>query len=201
MTQRHISFFNLYHYFFAKGENDMKITIKNVRLAFPDLFVATAFEQGQEPKYGATFLVPKNSPQIKEIENAILEIAATKWGQKHKAVLDSIRTNPNKFCFNDGDLKSEYDGYAGCMSLSAKNKARPLVVDRDKTPLTQADGKPYAGCYVHASVEFWAQDNQWGKGIRCTLRGVQFYKDGDAFSGGAPASPDEFDDLSVEDLV
>lgn len=199
MTRRRTINPDHYPTYFRKGENDMKITLKNVRLAFPDLFVPTAFEQGQEPKYGATFLIPKKDPQVKEIENAINEVAATKWGQKHKATLDSIRGNPNKFCYQDGDTKADYDGFEGCMSISAKNKSRPLVVDRDKTPLMPDDGKPYAGCYVNASIEFWAQDNQWGKGIRATLRGVQFLKDGDAFAGGAPATPDEFDDLSVEE--
>jgi hypothetical protein len=71
------------------------------------------------------------------------------------------------------------------------------VIDRDKTPLTSADGRPYAGCFVNASVELWAQDNNFGKRINASLRGVQFFKDGDAFSGGGAASDDEFD--SVED--
>jgi hypothetical protein len=167
-----------------------------VRLAFPDLFVPTAFEEGQEKKYGATFLIPKGSPLTKEIERAIKEVAAAKWGAKAQAVLDSIKGVPNKYCFCDGDLKSEYDGYEGMMSLSAKNSARPLVTDLDKTPLVAEDGRPYAGCYVHGSVELWAQDNKWGKGIRAKLRAVMFYKDGDAFAGGAPASDDEFDDLT-----
>jgi hypothetical protein len=71
------------------------------------------------------------------------------------------------------------------------------VLDRDKTPLVQADGRPYSGCYVNASVEFYAYDNN-GKGIAATLKGVQFFKDGDAFTGGGVASPDDFDDLSTE---
>lgn len=172
----------------------MKLSLKNVRLAFPDLFTAKAFEEGQEPKYGATLLIPAAGSQVKEINAAILSAATEKWGAKAKTTLDSIKNNPNKYCFQNGDLKEDYDGYAGHMSLSAKNAVRPLVLDRDKSPLTQADGRPYAGCYVNASVEIWIQDNKWGKGVRASLRGVQFFKDGDAFSGGAPASEDEFEE-------
>lgn len=179
---------------FNKGKDAMIIQLKNVRLAFPDLWKATAFEDGQEPKYGATFLVAKKSPQIKEIEAAINEVAVAEWKEKAKGVLTSIKGNPNKFCFQDGDGKS-YDGYAGCMALSAKNKKRPTVVDKDKTTLTESDEKPYGGCYVNASVEIWAQDNKWGKAIRASLRGVQFLRDGDAFSAGSVASEDEFEDL------
>lgn len=181
----------------------MKVKLINVRLSFPDLFTARAFKQGDKPKFKATFLVPKDDAQIKTIENAIKEVAKAKWGAKADSVLKSIRGNPNKFCFQDGDTK-DYDGYADMMALSAGNATRPLVIDRDKSPLSEADGKPYAGCYVNASIEFFAYDNS-GNGISASLKGVQFAKDGDAFAGGAPASPDEFDEIDApeeaEDLA
>lgn len=179
---------------YMKGKDTMIIQLKNVRLAFFDGFVPVAFEGEGEKKYGATFLLPKNSPQVKEINAAILEVAQAAWKDKGKSIIKQIESNPNKFCFQDGDTKS-YDGYAGHMALAAKNKKRPSIVDRDKTPLTEDDGKPYSGCYVNASVEIWAQDNKWGKGIRASLRGIQFYKDGDAFSAGSVASDDEWEDL------
>ena len=40
-------------------------------------------------------------------------------------------------------------------------------MDRDRSPLTEKDSKPYAGCYVNAKLQLWTQDNQHGKGIRC----------------------------------
>lgn len=179
---------------YMKGKDAMILKLKNVRLAFFDGFVPVAFEGEGEKKYASTFLLPKKDPQVKEIEAAILEVATAAWKDKAKSVLNQIKTNPNKYCFQDGDTKS-YDGYAGCMALAAKNKKRPSIVDRDKTPLTEEDGKPYSGCYVNCSVELWAQDNKWGKGIRASLRGIQFLRDGDAFSAGSVASDDEWDDL------
>ncbi len=175
----------------------MELKLKNVRLSFPDLFEAKAFKPGDEPKFGASFLIEKGSALHKEIDAAIMEVARSKWSAKGKAVVDGIRGNPNKFCFQDGDLK-DYDGYEGHMSLSAKSKSRPLIIDRDKSPLTQADGKPYAGCYVNATIEIFAYTNS-GNGISAGLTGIQFYRDGDAFTGGRPATPDDFDDLSTED--
>lgn len=176
----------------------MKVQLKNVRLSFPDLFTPKSFEGG-EPKYRASFLIPKDSPQIAEIEKAVLDVANDKWGKKGEAVLKSIRNNPNKFCFQDGDAK-DYDGYEGHMYVAANNKSRPLVIDRDKTPLSAADGKPYAGCFVNASIEFFAYDKP-ANGISCGLKGVQFVRDGDAFGGGAPARPEEFDDLGVDETA
>jgi hypothetical protein len=175
----------------------MKLALKNVRLSFPDLFEPRAFKAGDEPKYKATFLLPKDSPQIKQVEAAILAAATEKWGAKAAGIIKGIRNNPNKFNFQDGDNK-EYDGYAGMMAFSASSKSRPLVIDRDKTILGMADGRPYAGCYVNASVDVFGYDNS-GNGISATLKGVQFVKDGDAFGGGAPASPDDFDDLGVDE--
>lgn len=177
----------------------MKVKLINVRLSFPDLFEARAFKQGDKPKFKATFLVPQDSPQVKEIEAAIKEVAKAKWGAKADSVIKSIRGNPNKFCFQDGDTK-DYDGYANMMALSAGSVTRPLVIDRDKSPLTAADGKPYAGCYVNASIELFAYDNS-GNGISASLKGVQFARDGDSFAGGAPASPDDFDSIEAPELA
>lgn len=168
----------------------MILKLKNVRLSFPDLYVPKAFKDG-EPKFGATFLVPKTSALHKEIEKAILDAATVKFGAKAAKIIEGIRSNPNKFCYQDGDTK-EYDGYEGCMALRAKRDSRPLIVDADKNPLTQADGKPYAGCYVNATVEIFAYTNS-GNGISAQLRGVQFVKDGDSFGAGTPVSEDEFD--------
>lgn len=175
----------------------MKITIKNARLSFPDLFEPRPFKPGDAPKYKATLLVPKGSPQDKEIWKAIEAVAKEKWPKTADKVLASIRGNANKFCYQDGDTKS-YDGYADMMAFSAGNKARPTVLDRDKSPLSKDDGKPYAGCFVNAVVEIFAYDNS-GNGISASLGGVQFVKDGDAFSGGRPASSDDFEDLGVEE--
>ncbi len=184
----------------------MKVKLENVRLSFPDLFEAVQY-QGQGPfNYRAQFLMEPNSKEKKAVEVAIAAVAKEKWGAKSLAVLESIKSNPQKFCFIDGNTKT-YDGYAGMFALSATrevSKGRPLVINRDKTPLTQVDGKPYAGCYVNATVEIWAQDNNYGKAIRAQLLGVQFDRDGDAFGGGSSASsPEEFEDLSVgtDDLV
>jgi hypothetical protein len=54
-------------------------------------------------------------------------------------------------------------------------------------------------------TDVWPQDNAYGKRVIASLKGVQFVKNGDAFSGGAPASADEFDVVEApeeaDDLV
>ncbi|MGF6738476.1 ssDNA-binding protein [Paraburkholderia atlantica] len=184
------------------------VKLQTARLSFPDLFEAKQFE-GQGPfSYRAAFLLSENTPVMLQtadgwkkttMQKVIEQVANEAWKAKGPAILKTLEGNPQKCCWYDGNIK-EYDGYADNFVLSAsrgQDKGRPLIVDTDKTPLTEKDGKPYAGCYVNGTVEIWAQDNKYGKGIRATLRGVQFVKDGDAFSAGTPVNDDEFDEIEA----
>lgn len=178
----------------------MKVKLQNVRLAFPRLFKAEQVNGEGDPQFSATFILPKNHPNVKDIENAILQVAKEKWADKADVVLKKINAEL-KTCLKDGDLKADLDGFAGNYFINASNKTRPYVINRDKTQLNPDDGVIYAGCYVYAVIDIWAMDNKFGKRICASLSGVQFYKDGDAFTGGGIASDDDFDDLSVDDSV
>ena len=182
----------------------MKIKLQNVRIAFPQLFEAKTVNGEGEPAFSAAFLFAPDHPAVAELEKAFEIVGKEKWGAKWPQIKKEI-TAKDRLAMHDGDTKADYAGFEGNMFLSSRNKTRPLVIDRDKSPLTAADGKPYAGCYVHASLELWCQDNNYGKRINASLRGVQFYKDGDAFAGGGSASEDEFDDIEegayADDLV
>lgn len=178
----------------------MKIKLNAVRLSFPQLFEAKTVNGEGKPAFSAAFLISPKDPQIAMINTAITTVAAEKWGAKADAILKTIRA-ADKTCLHSGDLKSNYDGFEGMMYISARNPLKPSVVDTNRSPLVAEDGRPYAGCYVNAVLELWTQDNNYGKRVNATLMGVQFYKDGESFSGGGVASEDDFDDLTIEDLV
>tara|TARA_R110000772_G_scaffold68351_2_gene151387 strand:+ start:2551 stop:3078 length:528 start_codon:yes stop_codon:yes gene_type:complete len=168
-----------------------KIKLDNVRLSFPSLFQRASF-QGESGKFEATFLLNKtdHADAIKQINAAIKSgIAANLKGAKIPA---------DKLCFKDGD-DFEYDGYAGNMSFKASNNKRPMIIDKDKSPLAEDDGKPYAGCYVNAVVELWFQNNNFGKRVNANLLGVQFFKDGEMFGDSSSASNDDFDAFDDDD--
>lgn len=184
----------------------MKVKIKG-RLAFPALFEPKAVGGEGEPRFSAAFAIDPSSESAKALASAVTEVAKSKWGAKADGILAELKKK-GRVCYKDSPLTNSegevYDGFEGMHSLNASSKSRPTVVDRDRTPLVAADGKPYAGCYVTAIVELWAQDNQYGRRINATLSGVQFERDGDAFGGSAPASADDFDDLSsgaADDLI
>lgn len=176
----------------------MKLRLNNVRLAFPNLFEATEFKAGDgKARYDATFLVEPGSANDKAIKAAILTAATETYDKKAPALLKSFEGQSNKYCYLDGDTK-EYDGFAGHMFLSCHRKEKdgaPSIFDRNKAPLKEADGKPYAGCYVNAIVEIFAQKGEF-PGIRASFSGVQFFADGEAFSGSRAADADDFEDLA-----
>lgn len=176
----------------------MKVRLENVRIAFPAIFKAQAIGDG-EPRFNARFIIPKKHPCVALLDAAIEAAAKEKWKDKAPAILAKI-TKDGNVCFIKGDYLDKngepYDGFAGTYSLGAAAKAKPLVIDRNKSPLNENDGRPYAGCYVVAQVDIWAQDNAFGRRVNATLMGVQFYADGDAFTGGRPADPDDFEDLA-----
>jgi len=170
------------------------IKLQNVRLSFPSLFEAKAGDDANsKPKYAATFLLNKvkNAAEIKAIQAAIQQV---------KNTADVLKGKKNvKNPLRDGAEKEDMDGYsADVYFISARNHIRPGVVDRDLSPLTAADGKPYAGCYVNASVECYGYTHpKSGPGITFSLRNVQFVKDGEPF--GAKVTPPENDFSALPD--
>ena len=167
-----------------------KIKLNNARLSFPSLFQKAVFG-GEETKYEATLLLNKTqqAKTIKQIETAIKAVNA----EKHKGKTLS----PEKICLKDGDT-IEYDGYAGNMSIKASSTKRPMVIGQDRAPLTEDDGKPYAGCYVNAIIELWGQKNQFGERVNANLLAIQFSKDGDSFGDGVSASVEDFEIIDAE---
>lgn len=178
----------------------MEVRLMNVRLAFPQLFEARAFSDGQGEAYSASFIFPDDHPAKKVMLEAIEAVGLDKWGTKWTALKKEL-SSKDKTALHLGDSKASYSGFAGNLYVSARSKVRPAVVDRDRSPLTQSDGKPYAGCYVNAIIDVYPQDNAYGKRVNASLKGVQFFADGDAFSGGAAAKADDFPDLSVDEAA
>jgi hypothetical protein len=175
-----------------------RILLKNVRLAFPNLWEPNTVNGEGKPRYSASLLMGQDHPQVEEIKRKIEALAKDKWRDKAASILAGLYKT-DKVALHDGDTKAQYDGFPGNLFVAsaAQENAAPTVIDRDRSPLSQRSGRPYPGCYVNASLEFWAQDNGYGKRINCTLRGIQFYADGDSFSAGRPADSDEFDDVSA----
>ena len=192
----------------------MKVKLKNVRASYPDLFVAKAYDESDpndKKTYKIDLRIPKDDKEtLKAITDAMIAMVKEQYADKAPAMYKSFKADPKNFPLKDGDevLNKQGEPIApGFYILRAKRKeadGAPGVFDSKAGP----DGKPaklgpnsgriYAGCYVNASIDIWAQNAPKYKGVRCTLLGVQFSKDGEAFSGSRPASSDYFESLVDE---
>jgi hypothetical protein len=182
----------------------MKVKLQKVRIAFLVLFEPKTVNGEGDPAFSATFVIEPGSANAKALNAALAAVAKEKWADKAPAILKDLKAK-GKVCYQEAAKTNAsgevYDGFEDMHFCSARSKTRPLVLDRDKSPLSMTDGKPYGGCYVNVSLDLWAQDNNFGKRVNASLKGVQFDSEGDAFGGGAPASSDEFDDLASDDIA
>lgn len=166
-----------------------KIKMQAVRLSFPSLFNTAKFGGEDTGKYEATFVLDK-------VEHA--EVIAGIKAQIERLMKEELKSKvpSDKLCLKDGDDMGRPE-FEGKYTIKASTKKRPLVINRDKSPITESDNAIYAGCYVNAIVSLWAQDNKFGKRINAQLDGVQFCRDGEPFGDGA-VSVNEFDAFGSE---
>lgn len=194
----------------------MEIILKNVRLSFPDLRKRgrPAKDKPNEPgKYGAQGIMDKESEAHILLRNTLIAVAKERWPESYVSIIKSLGND--KKCLRDGDLNLDGNNkvreeYKGKVYVKASNKDPvPLIAAIAKRTevgpdgverkvwnlLPPESGKPYGGCYVNLKVDVYAMDSKdHGKGIHASLLAVQFVKDGTSF-GGAPATPDGFDDV------
>ena len=180
-----------------------KIMLRNVRLSFEHVFTPSAFDDSQTAKYSATFIIPKDHPDLGKAKAAFHAAGAGKypnsfkgseWPKGFTCSLKDADTQTNSM----GELLAEKNpAYEGCYILEANSTRRPVVVGRRKEALTAEDGVIYSGCYVNASIA--AAPYEYGKvkrGVKAYLNGVQFVQDGERFGIDAL---DDFDELEDDD--
>lgn len=162
--------------------------IKDVRLSYPHIFKPWAQNEGDTKRFSARFLLDKkkHKKEIEYLEKHFLELQKEKFKKRIPA---------DKLCMRDGDQTGKPED-EGMMYIQAGEKTRPLVINKDKSPVTEEDDVVYAGCRVHAQVKFWCQDNNYGKRINANLLGIQFYQDGERFGAERPDVDEDFDDES-----
>ena len=177
-----------------KPSSNIVIKLPRVRLSFPSLFQPTQFDEKAKAKYCATFILDKveHAKEVKEIQKAVATLLSDN---------KVVKLSPDRIALKDGD-ESEREEDHGKYLIKASSDKRVLVIDRDRTPLTDEDNRVYAGCYVNGIISLWYQNDprhpEWGKRINAALSGVQFAADGEPFAAGG-ASADDFDAFDNEE--
>ena len=177
-----------------------KIILRNVRLSYEHIFTATSFDDTQDAKYTATFIIPKDHPDLPAVKRAFYEAGAedfddaftgNTWPKGYACGLKDADIETNAM----GELLAEKNpAYKGCYILETNSTRRPVVVNRDKSAIAAEDGIIYSGCYVNASLAAKAYTfGKVKKGVKAYLNGVQFVKDGERFGADTLSDFDALD--------
>lgn len=174
--------------------NPRQLRIDDVRFNF----AATLFtpkgsqDKPDDLKFSCVAIIRRDHLQLAAIKAAMLAAAESKWPGKGADMLKQLQA-ADRLCLHDGDAKADHPGYKGNFYINASNTLRPLVIGPNRENLAAQDGKPYSGSYGNIIVEFWAQDNKFGKRVSASLLGAQHIKDGERLAGGGVASADDFE--------
>ena len=181
--------------------SDEIIYLSNVRLSFPHLVEPRASTENPTApkKYSADFILAQTDPGFQKFMQRYAEMAGAKWGEHAQQVMQIINTDRKLRCYGSGTEKIDkktfkpYLGYDGMVFVAANTDRMPQMIGTDgkasdagNTMAYQALArKLYGGCYVNAAVKPWLQENKHGRGVRCDLVAVQFFRDGEAFGEGS----------------
>lgn len=168
-----------------------KVLTGEVRLSYANLTAPRAPQQGGEPKYSVTLLIPKTDAATIADINASIKAAyddgvSKKWGGAHptpkQIVHDGDGLRPSGLPFGD-----ECKGH---LVLTASTKNKPQVVGIDNLDCELAPSDIYSGMYARVTINFFAYDTAGSKGVGCGLGNVLKTRDGEALAGGASAASD-----------
>ena len=162
------------------------------RLSYCNLTTPRAAQQGGEPKYSVTLLIPKTDVATKADIDAAIQAAANEalskvWNgarppQLRVPIYDGDGVRPSGVPFGD-ECKGHW-----VMTASTKNKPQVVGIDNINCELAPSD--IYSGMYARVTIRFFGYSNSGNKGIGCGLGNVMKTRDGEALAGSASASVD-----------
>ena len=184
------------------NNNPAHVVLRNVRLSYTHLDKPYASQPGQEPKYSATILVPKQPGDNKARMDAAIASAVQKALEKYGKAFPSAP----KVSVHDGDGTRPSDGQPfgeecrGCWVFTASSKQPVTVVDLNLQPILDATAI-YSGMYANVGVTFFGYNAPQNKGIGVALDNVQKTADGEPLGGQRASVEDDFGGTTTEPQV
>jgi len=169
------------------SQSATSVVTGEVRLSYVNLFQPRAAQQGGEPKYSVTILLPKSDQatyqRIMQAIQAAYEKGVTeKWNGARP---------PLKTTIHDGDgVRPSGDPFGpeckGHWVFTASSKQRPEIVDANLNPIID-QSKVYSGVYGRVHINFFAYSQSGNRGIAAGLGPVQILRDGEPLGGRVTA--------------
>lgn len=179
--------------------NAAHVVLRNVRLSYTHLDKPYASQPGQEAKYSATILVPKQPGDNKARMDAAIAAATQKAIEKYGKAFPATP----KVSVHDGDGVRPSDGQPfgeecrGCWVFTASSKQPVTVVDLNLQPILDATAI-YSGMYANVGVTFFGYSAPQNKGIGVALDNVQKTADGEPLGGTRASAEDDFGGLDQQ---
>lgn len=174
-------------------QNDaLKVLTGEVRLSYVHVITPRAAQQGGEPKYSVTLLIPKSDLATKADIDAAIQAAEQEavnkvWGgvrppQPRIPIWDGDGVRPSGVPFGE-ECKGHW-------VMAASTKQKPQVVGMDNINVELAPSDIYSGMYGRVTIRFFGYSSSGNKGIGCGLGNIMKTRDGEPLSGTSSAASD-----------
>lgn len=170
----------------------LKVLTGEVRLSYCSLTTPRAVQQGAEPKYSVTMLIPKTDAATKadidqSIQAAVAEGVAKAWNGARPAnirvpIYDGDGVRPSGEAFGD-ECKGHW-------VMTTSSKLKPQVVDISNISCELSPSDIYSGMYARVTFRFFAYSNSGNRGVGCGLGNVMKTRDGEPLAGHTTAVND-----------
>lgn len=162
-----------------------------VRFSYANVFEPRASQNGGDPKYSITLLIPKSDKDT--YQRIMAEINKTLQENVADTFKGVMPANPRMPIYDGDGLRESGEAFGpeckGCWVISAKSNTAPEIVDANCQSIISKN-EFYSGCYGRASIRFYAYNQNGNKGIGCGLGNVQKLEDGQPLDGRTTAAED-----------
>lgn len=161
------------------------------RASYAYVFEPQASQNGGEPKYQITMLIPKSDTATVRAIQAGINQALQEGLQR--VFGGQMPARPETPLYDGDGIRKNGEPFGeecrGCWVVRASSKSRPSVVDINIQPIIDPNAF-YSGCYARATVNFFSYNKNGNRGVACGLNNVQKIADGEPLSGRTTAEED-----------
>lgn len=175
-----------------------KVVTGTVRLSYANVWTPRAANDGSEPKYSASIIIPKADTATVDAIKKAIEVAIQEGVGKFGGKIPPRTTL--KLPLRDGDEERPDDeAYKNAYFLNATSKLAPGIVDKHVQPILD-HSEVYSGVYARVSLNFYAFNTSGNRGVACGLGNIQKIRDGEPL-GGKTAPSADFGSIEDDDFM
>ena len=175
-----------------------KVVTGTVRLSYANVWTPRAANEGSEPKYSASIIIPKSDTATVDAIKKAIEVAIQEGVGKFDGKIPPRTTL--KLPLRDGDEERPDDeAYKNAYFLNATSKLAPGIVDKHVQPILD-HSEVYSGVYARVSLNFYAFNTSGNRGVACGLGNIQKIRDGEPL-GGKTAPSADFGSIEDDDFM